>query len=141
MRKRKVYVAFVDFRKAFDSVKRNLLYKALRKAGVKGRLLKAIQSVNQSVKASVRINDNIFSSSFDCPSGLRQGCSLSPILFITFINELVNVLYENGARGIQITPDIVEISILLFADDIALLADTVQGLQFQLNVLHTYCNE
>lgn len=44
---------------------------------------------------------------------------MSPILFIFFINELTSLLHENGVRGLQLSPDVIEIFILLFADDVA----------------------
>jgi hypothetical protein len=87
------------------------------------------------VKACVR-NHSDFSDRFDCPIGLRQGCNLGPILFSLFINELHHVMKNSGLSGIRLTPDVVKILMLLFADDVALTADTVIGLQRQLNILH-----
>lgn len=135
-----MYVAFVDFKKAFDSVNRSKLFLVLARKGVKGHLLKSIKSIYNSVKARVRGN-SVLSDIFDCPVGLRQGCNLSPLLFSLFINELYTALANSGINGIQLTPDLIQIFILLFADDVALIADTVNGLQQQLNILSTYCNE
>jgi hypothetical protein len=42
-------------------------------------------------------------------------------------------------RGIQLFPDIVELFLLMFADDIALISDTIVGLQKQLNLLQQFC--
>jgi hypothetical protein len=92
------------------------------------------------VKACVR-NHSDFSDTFDCPIGLRQGCNLSPILFSLFINELHDVMKNSGLSGIRLTPDVVQILMLLFADDAALTADTVIGLQRLLNILHVYCSD
>ena len=52
-----------------------------------------------------------------------------------FINDLAADIIKNGRHGIQLLPDMIELFILLFADDIALLSDTVVGLQKQLVVL------
>ena len=50
-------------------------------------------------------------------------------------------MYEDsGARCIQLSPNIVEVLCLLFADDIALASDTVIGLQRHLNLLKTFCD-
>ena len=65
-RKRKpVYVAFINFKKAFDSVNRSILYKVLRKNNVKGLLFESIQAI---YKYKVRTN-NCISDMFDCPVG------------------------------------------------------------------------
>jgi len=56
-----------------------------------------------------------------------------------FINELHDVMVANEIRGIQLFPELIEICMLMFADDIACISDTVVGLQKQLNVQHTFC--
>ena len=63
---------------------------------------------------------------------------LSPVLFSLFINELADVMMCKSSRGIQLIPDIIELFLLLFADDVTLFADTVRGLQSQLNILSDY---
>ena len=70
-----------------------------------------------------------------CPRGLKQGEVGSPFLFSLFINELTKDIIESGKHGIQLAPDLIELLILLFADDVVLLSDSVFGLQTQLNVL------
>ena len=54
---------------------------------------------------------------------------------LLFINELTKDIIESGKHGIQLAPDLIERLILLFADDVVLLPDSVFGLQTQLNVL------
>ena len=67
--------------------------------------------------------------------GLKQGEITSPLLFSLFISELARDIIKNGRHGIQLLPDMLEVFILLFADDIVLLSDTIVGLQNQLDVL------
>ena len=138
MKKKFVYVAFIDFQKAFDSINRTILFDILRKNGLKGKLYNAIRSIYNTVKASVKSCAS-YSNTFECPIGLRQGCSLSPILFTMIINELNDIMVANEVRGIQLFPDIIEIFMLMFADDIACISDTISGLQKQLNILNQYC--
>ena len=69
---------------------------------------------------------------FLCPRGLKQGEVCSPVLFSLFINELTKDIIESGKHGIQLAPDLIELLILLFADDVVLLSDSVFGLQTQL---------
>ena len=140
LRRKAVYVAFTDFEKAFDSVDRPILYDILHKNGVTGTLFTAIQAIYNNVKACVKSPDGI-SDEFICQVGLRQGCSLSPILFSLFINEMHNEFKSSNVRGIQLFPDLTEIFLFMFADDIVLISDTVTGLQKQLNILHEYCRD
>ena len=138
-KKRKyLYVAFVDFQKAFDSVDRTVLFDVLRKKKISGNLFKAILSIYNTVKTSVK-SKSLYSESFECSVGLRQGCCLSPTIFILFINELNDIMMENSVRGIHLYPDVMEVLLLMFADDIACISDTISGLQKQLNILSTYC--
>eukprot|EP00745_Piridium_sociabile_P040619 TRINITY_DN784_c0_g2_i2.p1 TRINITY_DN784_c0_g2~~TRINITY_DN784_c0_g2_i2.p1 ORF type:complete len:579 (+),score=61.48 TRINITY_DN784_c0_g2_i2:324-2060(+) len=103
LNKTKLYVAFVDFRKAFDSVNRNALWHVLRKNGINGKLYMALKGVYKSVLACVRVN-GIYSDFFDCPNGVKQGCLLSPQMFSFFINELAMELSRKGRHGIQLIP-------------------------------------
>ena len=64
----------------------------------------------------------------------------SPVLFYLFINELARENVQRGRHGIQLIPDFMEIFILLFADDVILMSDSVCGLQNQLNILYETAN-
>uniref|UniRef100_UPI003AF4937F reverse transcriptase family protein n=2 Tax=Thiolapillus sp. TaxID=2017437 RepID=UPI003AF4937F len=135
----KVYVCFVDFKKAFDTINRGVLWNVLRKAGVGGKMLKILQSMYNVVKSCVRCPESL-TDLFDCPSGVRQGCVLSPTLFSFVINELALEVAKNGSYGIQLTPDIIQILIMLFADDVILTSYCVKGLQTQINILKQYAD-
>ena len=76
----KLFVAFVDFRKAFDSVVRKNVWTILRKNGVNGKMFRAIISMHNVVKAKVRAGGDL-TESFMCPSGLKQGEVCSPFCF------------------------------------------------------------
>ena len=79
---RKLYVAFVDYKKAFDNVNRNALWTVLRKSGVHNRMLRALQGIYSHVQSAVRYERNEDPTDyFDCPFGLKQGCLASPMLF------------------------------------------------------------
>ena len=129
-----LYVAFVDFRKAFDSVRNNKLLQAVQQEGVKGKFFASIKSVYDSLLSCVRAN-NDYSDFFECPVGVRQGCVLSPTIFSLFINQLAKYNTDTGRHGIQLLSGLTELFILLFADDVALLATTSCGLQNQLDSL------
>ena len=136
----KCYVAFVDLTKAFDKVRHESLLSTLKEHGIHGRFLGAIRSMYTSLQACVRDANGNVSELFPCPTGVRQGCILSPTLFSMLINGLAETVNLNGKHGIQLLPGLMELLILLFADDIALLSLTPIGLQHQLNILKTCCD-
>ena len=92
----KLYVAFVDFKKAFDSVHHDKLLQAMQK-GVQGKFFASIKSMYYSLLSCVRANSE-YSDFFDCPVGVRQGCVLSPTIFSVFINQLTNYITETGRK-------------------------------------------
>ena len=58
---RKLYVAFIDFEKAFDLISRKLLWPILLKNGIKGRLYKCVRSMYENVKARITKLDVVLS--------------------------------------------------------------------------------
>ena len=133
--KGKLYVAFVDFRKAYDSVNRNILWDILRRAGAGGKMLRALRAMYNSVVASVRVEVDCTTEEFSCPVGLKQEKCSSPLLFSFFINELATTVRDKGTHGVQFVQGMAEVFLLLFADDVALVSLTPGGLQKQLNNL------
>eukprot|EP00745_Piridium_sociabile_P006243 TRINITY_DN14019_c0_g1_i8.p1 TRINITY_DN14019_c0_g1~~TRINITY_DN14019_c0_g1_i8.p1 ORF type:complete len:809 (-),score=78.12 TRINITY_DN14019_c0_g1_i8:134-2281(-) len=130
----KLYVCFVDLRRAFDSVQHDTLLRALIHSGTSGIFTKAVMAMYDSLKACVRVKNDL-TNYFDCPQGLRQGCVASTTLFSTIINQLAEQLSVDGKHGIQLCPGLVELFIIMFADDLALLSSSPTGLQNQLNCL------
>ena len=133
---RKLYVAFIDFQKAFDSINRNLLWGVLVKNGIKGKLFRCVKSMYLSVKARVRSGARL-TELINCDIGVKQGDCCSPILFSIFINELAVEIIRKGKHGVNFLMDPFELFILLLADDIILLSETPIGLQRQLNNLNS----
>ena len=91
-------------------------------------------------KACVRINDE-YTDYFNCPVGLKEECLLSPMIFSIFITDLAEHIQNSSSRGIQLLPDLVEVFLLLFVDRIALISETIGGLQKQLDILLHFCKD
>ena len=129
------FVCFVDMRKAFDTVKHYLLWYKLQRAGVRGRFLSAIQSLYSDLRCTVRVNNDL-TSWFDVEAGVKQGCILSPTLFSVYINDLTERINSLNC-GINIDDN--RLSILLYADDIALIAPDENSLQRMLDIVSDWC--
>ena len=61
-------------------------------------------------------------------------------MFSLFINELANEIIQKGKHGISLSPDLIQMLIMLFSDDVILLSFTITGLQHQLNILNDTAN-
>ena len=81
--KNQLYCAFIDLKKAFDSVSRTALWYKLIKSGIDGQILSIIRSLYENIKLRVK-SLNTISDLYDCELGLLQGEILSPFLFPYF---------------------------------------------------------
>jgi len=95
--KRLVTVVYIDFSKAFDVVSHDKLLIRLNTGtyGITGMLLKLLQSFLSNRTHCTRIGSSL-SSSAQLISGVIQGSGIGPLLFLTLINELANILEEYG---------------------------------------------
>jgi len=121
-KRRSVHLAFLDIAKAYDSVNRNVLWKKLMKMGIDGKFLCMLQSVYQGDS----VVNGVSTRSIFLQRGLRQGCSLSPMLFNLYVSEMSHDLMLSN-EGFYIGP-VICISVLFFADDIVLVSRTAAGL-------------
>ena len=79
------------------------------------------------------------SDSFNVEQGVAQGCSLSPILFSVFINDLLKEV-EQAELGIQLSSG-KTIGGMLFADDFVGVSDSKESLQKLIDVVYSYCSK
>ncbi|KAK3563883.1 hypothetical protein QTP86_004822 [Hemibagrus guttatus] len=104
-----------------------ILWEVFWEYGVHGPLLRAVRSLYNQSRSLVRIA-SCKSDLFPVHVGLRQGCPLSPVLFITFMDRISR--HSQGLEGVWFGDH--RISSLLFADDDVLLAPLSQDLQHAL---------
>jgi len=130
-RGKEVAWAFMDLEKAYDRIDRSALWKVLCIYGVGGRLLRGVQSFYNASRACVRVANGV-SEWFPVNVGLRQGCVMSPWLFNMYMDGVVR---EVNARvlgeGCELWKgnERMRLNQLLFADDAAIVADSVEKLQ------------
>ena len=135
---KKLYVCFIDFTKAFDLlVKENIFYK-LMKYGVSGKILQLIKSLYLNIKSRVKF-DNKLSDSFSCFLGAPQGDCMSPFMFAMYVNDLEEYLSVNNFQGVNL--EMLQLLLLLYADDIVLFSETNAGLQKGLDIMLDYCKK
>ena len=86
-RGKKLYCAFIDYKKAFDSVNRSFLLQKLLRHHVDGKMIKIIHNLYANAKSCVQMG-HAKSESFVSSIGVHQGENLSPILLSIFLNDL-----------------------------------------------------
>ena len=138
------FLAFIDFKKAFDSVNRDMLLFKLAKVGVCGKMYNAISSMYSNPQSRVILNE-YQTEYFHCPIGVKQGDCLSPTLFAIFINDLANKIKATDL-GIKLElgkniNELTILNILLYADDIVCLAEKEEDLQAILFETEQWCRK
>jgi Reverse transcriptase (RNA-dependent DNA polymerase) len=136
--KRPLYCCFIDFSKAYDRIDRALLWRALKGMGLHGPMLATLMQMYDAVWLQVRANGQL-GEQFESEVGVKQGDPLSPLLFGLYIDRLERYLEQAcpqaGARlGARL------VRILLYADDIVLMASSPQELKDMLGALGAFCN-
>lgn len=132
----KLYCVFLDYEKAFDRINRSLLWHKWNFEHVSSKLVRAIKSMYNVVKSCIRFKSS-HSIFFTSHMGLKQGDPCSPLLFMLFINDIIeniNADFENVFRIEEL-----RIFMLLYADDAVVFAKSPTVLQSMLNDIELYC--
>jgi Reverse transcriptase (RNA-dependent DNA polymerase) len=127
-------LAFLDCRRAYDRCWRAGLADRMWSLGIKGRMWSMIQDMLASVSRQVVI-DGEKSEPFNIDIGVPQGAVLSPLLYSIFIQGLSDMLISEGF-GLAVCGT--KVPVLLYADDIVLLAEDADELQAMLDAVSRY---
>ena len=144
---RDLYIVFIDFTKAFDTVNRPLLFKLLSKIGCPANLLTTIKLLYSEVKARLVIEGEL-SNPFKYDCGVKQGCKLAPTLYGLYAAMALWVAFkDNNEHSIYVRfrtdGNLFDLKRLKaktktfymyireaqYADDIAVFSDSSFGLQ------------
>lgn len=133
----KLYLCFVDFQKAFDRVLRGLLMERLAALGLHGEMIQALGNIYWHVSLQTKVQHEL-GRPFLSTTGVKQGDPLSPLLFGLFIDEFEEWL-ETRLPDVGVECGGKLIRMLLYADDMVLIATSPCGLQQQLDLLSEFC--
>ena len=141
-----LYVVFVDFSKAFDTVSRVGLWQVLQKFGCTAKFISIIEALHTGMQANVAMSGSV-SSDFAVSNGVKQGCVLAPTLFSLYLSAMLEVAFKDSSEGVYIQTrkeaDLFNVAHfksrnrtttklvrdLLFADDSALVAHDSDDIQ------------
>jgi hypothetical protein len=114
-----LYLTFIDFEKAFDSLDRRTMWKTLKEYGIPKKILKLIKSMYDGFSCKI-LHEGKLTEHINVTNGVRQGCILSPTIFLLVLDSIMRKVTDKKKRGIQ-WGMISRLEDLDFADDICLL--------------------
>ena len=122
-----LYVNFIDFEKAFDSIHRESLWKIMKAYGIPDKIIAIVQTLYQDFECAV-IDGNEITEWFKIKTGVKQGCNMSGFLFLLAIDWVMKRTVGNGENGLRwkFTKKLDDLD---FADDIALISSTRSHIQ------------
>ncbi|XP_023211847.1 uncharacterized protein LOC111614713 [Centruroides sculpturatus] len=134
--RRNCHIAWMDIANAFGNIPHNTLWESLKWHGLHPEAIGVLQQLYEGSTTKVRTNSGL-TNSISMQSGVKQGCPISPLLFILAVEPaLRNIQDLNNGYSLNGFP----ISVLAYADDIALISNTAEGLQAQLNTIQDWTN-
>ena len=136
---RYMYGCFVDFKKAFDSVPRPVLFQKLLTHGINGKFYDCLVNIYSNDVACIKTGDSL-TPSFLANQGVKQGCILSPTLFNIFLSDFQHLIETDECDPVKLS-DVTKLGCLIWADDILLLSKSKEGLQNMLNALNIFAKE
>ncbi|KAH9272215.1 hypothetical protein BASA83_005556 [Batrachochytrium salamandrivorans] len=132
------HVLFIDIRKAFDTVPVGALLWKLQNMGFPRRTLSFLKALYTSSSARARAG-SLLSDPFPVQRGVRQGCPLSGLLFNLFINDILDGVAPITVPGLP--RDTNPIRGLMYADDVAVFADSEQSLLSVSTAVEQWANQ
>ena len=98
---RHLLAVFIDLTKAFDTVNLNALWQVLTKKGIPTKIVNILKSLHNGMLGTVKINVET-TDSFPISTGVKQGCTIAPTLFIIYFDTMLKEALRNCNEGIYV---------------------------------------
>ena len=128
-------MCFVNYKKAFDSVDRETLWKIMDSYGIPPKLVRMVKAMHDGSQCAV-IDGAGQPGWFDVKSGVKQGCNMSGFFFSHVIDWIMRRMLEVDNTDNRWKLHWSKLNNLDFADDIALLSNTKQQIQQKVRSLN-----
>ena len=128
---------FIDFRKAFDAIEWNFIHKCIELYNFGPIIRQWVSILYNNVESGV-MNAGFMTNYFKVSRGVRQGCPLSPLLFVLAVEILALKIRQNQlCRGIEL-PDGQNAKITQFADDTTLILKDTTSLRNAMKIVNSF---
>jgi len=121
-RKEELVLVAVDFKKAYDSIKREMIIEVLKEYRVDVRVIDVVKRVYCEDKTRIELGEGC-DVEMDVESGIRQGCTASTLIFKLITFKIIEVL-RRKLRGVQM--GVAKVRCLFYADDGLMLARSAE---------------
>lgn len=154
-----LYMAFVDLRKAYDSIPRDALWRVLSAYRVDAKVTELLADLHTGTQAAVKLAGE-HGAWFDISRGVRQGCVIAPLLFNTFFDCVVRLALAEMPEGCgvrlafrsegEVLPwhkigdepvTMKSIAALIYADDLVLMSCDRAELELMLTTFDAVCSK
>ncbi|KAH7693024.1 protein F43G9.7, partial [Aphelenchoides avenae] len=124
----RLFIVFIDYEKAFDSIEMNAVWNALEEQGVDPRYVSLLEETNTGCTTDI----TLFRDPIRIPvrRGVRQGDTISPKLFTAALESIFRGMNWDGDKRAGVSIDGRRLNHLRFADDIALVGRSMADLDF-----------
>ena len=129
---RPLCLAFIDYEKAFDSVEKSAVMRAMRNQGVEEAYVRTLDHIYEGSTATIKLHKT--SDKVPIEKGVRKGDTISPKLFTAVLEEIFRKL-DWEEKGININGE--RLSNLRFADDIVLTSEDPEEMKEMLEQIRT----
>ena len=137
--KTNLHVAWIDYKKAFDSLPHSWITKSLEMLGVSSNIRQFLKTAMSSWNTLLTVNGQILGQ-VNIRRGIFQGDSLSPLLFVAALIPVTVILRKTGF-GYQTSKNAAKISHLLYMDDLKLYGKSAPELESLLNTVRIFSND
>lgn len=129
------FIFFLDFQKAFDSVEHLFIVNTLRHFGFGNKFLDMIIMLHTDINSCVSLSEGTCPR-FKVERGIRQGCGISPLLFIAVTELLAIAVKNSNIKGLEINNHKLLISQL--ADDTTLFLQNKEQIPVAVKVIERF---
>ncbi len=135
----RLVVLNLDFEKAFDQISHQYLFQVLEKMGFPKRFIAWVGLLYKGLVSKIRVNGHL-SKAVNIHSGVRQGCPLSPLLYVACIEPLAQILRrDKWIKGLQVPgTGGLTATCVLYMDDVTLLATDLLSIRRAMDLTDWY---
>ena len=134
--KKNLHVAWIDYKKAFDSISHSWIAKSLQILGISNNIIQFLRATKNSWNTLLTVNDQILGQ-VRIQRGIFHGDSPSSLLFVAALIP-VTIILRQIQLGYQISKNTIKISHLLYMDDLKLFGKSTAELESLLNTVKIF---